>query len=50
MNRAWVEKVREEYDRAGKPDSYPEIELIKGPWPVKISGFREYQTIYKVTK
>ena len=50
MNRAWVEKVREEYERTGKPNAYPEIELIKGPWPVKISGFREYQTIYKVTK
>ncbi len=50
MNTTWVEKVREEYERAGSPRTFPEIELIKGPWPIKISGFKEYQNIYKVTK
>ena len=50
MNFAFVEKVKEEYEKSGKSLSYPEVEQIKGPWPTKISGFKEYQNIYKVTK
>ena len=50
MNFAFVEKVKEEYEKSGKSLSYSEVEQIKGPWPTKISGFKEYQNIYKVTK
>ncbi|MCH7619985.1 MAG: hypothetical protein IH880_09510, partial [Candidatus Marinimicrobia bacterium] len=50
MNFAFVEKVKEEYEKTGKSLSYAEVEQIKGPWPTKISGFKEYQNIYKVTK
>lgn len=50
MNFAFVEKVKEEYEKLGKSSSYSEVEQIKGPWPTKISGFKEYQNIYKVTK
>jgi len=50
MNVGFVEKVREQYDKLEDTENYSEVRHIKGPWPTKISGFADYQNIYKVTK
>ena len=50
MNVGFAEKVRGEYNISKDRKTYPEVLHIKGPWPTKISGFSDYQSIYKVTK
>lgn len=50
MNVGFAEKVRGEYNISKDRETYSEVLHIKGPWPTKISGFADYQSIYKVTK
>ncbi len=48
MNEGFYQKLQGAYQSTGNKKAFEEVEKIKGPWPVMLKGFSQYNNVYKL--
>jgi len=50
MNADFVAHIKAGYERTANKAQFKEVKEIVGPWPVKLKGFKNHVSIFKLMK